>query len=80
MGDFGQIFVENISNSQNVNKLYIILKHVIWRFGLYNLFLEILKFHKNANNFGNFSKSAVAHILNQTMNSESLDLVLSNDM
>ena len=35
---------EKISNSQNMNILYIILKHVIWRFQIYNLFGEICKF------------------------------------
>ena len=33
--------VEKISDSENVNKLYIILKHVIWGFRIYNLFREI---------------------------------------
>ena len=37
---------EKISNSQNMNILYIILKHVIWRFQIYNLFREILNFAK----------------------------------
>ena len=37
---------EKISNSQNMNILYIILKHVIWRFQIYNLFREIFKFAK----------------------------------
>ena len=31
---------EKISNSQNMNILCIILKHVIWRFQIYNLFRE----------------------------------------
>ena len=35
---------EKISNSQNMNILYIILKHVIWRLQIYNLFREIFKF------------------------------------
>ena len=35
---------EKISNSQNMNILCIILKHVIWRFQIYNLFREIFKF------------------------------------
>ena len=30
-------------HSENINVLYIILKFVIWRFQLYNLFREILK-------------------------------------
>ena len=37
---------EKISNSQNMNILYIILKHVIWRFQIYNLFREIFKFRE----------------------------------
>ena len=37
---------EKISNSQNMNILCIILKHVIWRFQIYNLFLEIFKFRE----------------------------------
>ena len=35
---------EKISNSQNTNISYIILKRVIWRFQIYNLFREIFKF------------------------------------
>ena len=31
---------EKISDSQNMNILYITLKHVIWRFQIYNLFRE----------------------------------------
>ena len=31
---------KKISNSQNMNILCIILKHVIWRFQIYNLFRE----------------------------------------
>ena len=38
---------EKISNSQNMNILYIILKHVIWRFQIYNLFREIFKFRED---------------------------------
>ena len=38
---------EKISNSQNMNILHIILKHVIWRFQIYNLFREIFKFHED---------------------------------
>ena len=34
-----------------MNILYIILKHVIWRFQIYNLFREIFKFREdNSNN------------------------------
>ena len=38
---------EKISNSQNMNILYIILKRVIWRFQIYNLFREIFKFRED---------------------------------
>ena len=41
---------EKISNSQNMNILYIILKHVIWRFQIYNLFREIFKFLEDKSN------------------------------
>ena len=37
---------EKISNSQNMNILYIILKDVIWRFQIYNLFTKYLNFAK----------------------------------
>ena len=37
---------EKISNSQNMNILYIILKHVIWRFQIYNCFAKYLNFAK----------------------------------
>ena len=38
-----QLF-EKISNFKNMNVLYIILKHVVWRFRIYNYFREIFKF------------------------------------
>ena len=41
---------EKISNSQNMNILYIILKHVIWRFQIYDLFREIFKFREDKSN------------------------------
>ena len=41
---------EKISNSQNMNILYIFLKHVIWRFQIYNLFCEIFKFREDKSN------------------------------
>ena len=41
---------EKISNSWNMNILYIILKHVIWRFQIYNLFREIFKFREDKSN------------------------------
>ena len=33
-----------------MNILYIILKHVIWRFQIYNLFCEIFKFREDKSN------------------------------
>ena len=33
-----------------MNILYIILKHVIWRFQIYNLFREIFKFREDKSN------------------------------
>ena len=41
---------EKISNSQNMNTLYIMLKHVIWRFQICNLFHEIFKFREDKSN------------------------------
>ena len=41
---------EKISNSWNTNISYIILKRVIWRFQIYNLFREIFKFRKDKSN------------------------------
>ena len=38
---------ENISNFENMNMLYITLKHVVWRFRIYNYFREIFKFREN---------------------------------
>ena len=43
-----------------MNILYIILKHVIWRFQIYNLFREIFKFREDKSNnvFREIRKSA----------------------
>ena len=41
---------EKISNSYNTNISYIILKRVIWRFQIYNLFREIFKFREDKSN------------------------------
>ena len=38
---------EKISNFKIMNILYIILKHVVWRFRKNNYFREILKFREN---------------------------------
>ena len=70
-----------------MNILYIILKHVIWRFQIYNLFREIFKFREDKSNnvfrdickcfrktakFGFFAK--------QIIYLESPDHVLQNDV
>ena len=41
-----QLF-EKLSNIKIMNILYIILKHVVWRFWIYNYFREIFKFREN---------------------------------
>ena len=41
---------EKISNSQNTNILYVILKHVIWRFQIYKFSREIFKFREDKGN------------------------------
>ena len=41
---------EKISNSYNTNISYIILKRVIWRLQIYNLFREIFKFCEDKSN------------------------------
>ena len=56
-----QLF-EKISNFKNMNVLYIIVKHVVWRFRIYNYFREIFKFRDFMNTLRNFSKSVFAHI------------------
>ena len=38
---------EKISDFKIMNILYIILKHVVWRFRIYNYFREIFKFREN---------------------------------
>ena len=53
---------EKISNLKNMNILYIILKHVVWRFRIYNYFREISKFRDFMNTLRNFAKSVFAHI------------------
>ena len=56
-----QLF-EKISDFKNMNMLYIILKHVVWRFPIYNYFREIFKFSDFMNTLRNFAKSVFAHI------------------
>ena len=50
-----QLF-EKISNFKNMNVLYIILKHVVWRFQIFNYFRDFM------NTLRNFAKSVFAHI------------------
>ena len=45
-----------------MNILYIILKHVVWRFRIYNYFREISKFRDFMNTLRNFAKSVFAQI------------------
>ena len=65
---------EKISNSQNMNILYIILKHVIWRFQIYNLFREIFKFrdYKSNNVFREIRKCFRKTIYNHSFGNASL--------
>ena len=56
-----QLF-EKVSNFKNMNVLYIILKHVVWRFRVYNYFREIFKFRDFMDTLRNFAKSVFAHI------------------
>ena len=53
---------EKISSLKNMDMLYIILKHVVWRFRIYNYFREIFKFRDFINTLRNFAKSVFAHI------------------
>ena len=57
MSDFREIVkfrpffeVRKISDLQNSDVLYIILKHVIWRIRIYSLFREIFKYRENMSN------------------------------
>ena len=70
-----------------MNILYIILKHVIWRFQIYNLFREILKFLENKSNnvFREISKyfhktAKFEFFAKQIIYLESTDHVLQNDI
>ena len=67
--------------------LYLILKHVIWKLRIYNMFREIFKFRDFKRPFLNFAKSIIAHIFaifkhfaKQTIHSDSSDHVLQNDI
>ena len=52
--------IKRFFGSVNLNILYIILKHVVWRFRIYNYFSEILKFRENMSKteFSKFLKIA----------------------
>ena len=51
-----------ISEFKNINMLYIILKHVVWRFRIYDYFREIFKFRDFMNTLRNFPKCVFANI------------------
>ena len=53
---------EKISNSWNTNISHIILRRVIWRFQIYNLFREKFKFRGFTKAFKNFAKYIIAFI------------------
>ena len=53
---------KKISNSKNTNISYIILKRVIWRFQIYNLFREKFKFRGFTKAFKNFAKYIIGFI------------------
>ena len=53
---------EKVPNSWNINISYIILKRVIWRFQIYNLFCEKFKFRGFTKAFKNFEKYIIAFI------------------
>ena len=45
-----------------MNILYIALKHVIWKFRIYNYFSELSQFRDSMNTLRNFAKSVFVHI------------------
>ena len=53
---------EKLSDFYNMKILYIISKHVVWRFLIHNYFREIFKFRDFMNTLRNFAKSLSAHI------------------
>ena len=60
MNDFQQF--KKISNSYDIDRLYIILKHVIWRLRIYNLFCQTFKFRDFKKAFIDFMKSIVVNV------------------
>ena len=80
-----QLFIK-ISDFKNMNVLYIILKHVVWRFRIYNYFREIFKF-RDFMNTKKFREICFAHIFAKfeyfakvIIYSKSPDHVLYNDI
>ena len=78
---------EKISNSYNTNISCIILKRVIWRFQICNLFREKFKFRGFRKAFKNFAKYIIAFIFakfrffaKQITYLESPDHPLQNDI
>ena len=80
---------EKISNSYNTNILYIIVKRVIWRFQIYNLFREKFKFRgffftKAFTNFANYIIAFIfakfKYFAKQIIYLKSPDHVLQNDI
>ena len=55
--------------------LYIALKHVIWRFRIYNYFREIFKFRDFMNTLRNFTKSVFAHIFAKSKNQKTKSIM-----
>ena len=70
-----QLF-EKISNIKIMNMLYIILKHVVWRFRICNYFREIFKFRENISknrfreNFLVFIKKGLVLMINRKQDAE----------
>ena len=67
--------------------LYVILKHLIWRLRIYNLFREIVKFCDLKGAFMNFVESIIAYIFaihrysaKQAIYSDFPDQLLQNDI
>ena len=79
--------VRKISSSYNMKRLYIILKHVIWRLRIFNLFCEIFRFRDFKKAFINFTKSIIVNVfeifkyfMKHTTYSDSPDHALQNNI
>ena len=68
---------EKISDFKNMNLLYTILKHVVWRFQIYNYFLEIFKFRENMSKT-DFAKFLKAFIKSRNLNISRKKLYIRN--